>query len=165
MWDLVNLPVGKSAIVVNGCTRSRLDRMAFLIATSTSRCQGLHLGECFDYEETFGSVAHLSFIHTLIVVSSFRNWPLFQMDMDNAFLNRELTEEVYMQLLLGFSHPHRFSHKVCRLRQALYGLKQASQAWFAQLSFTISQHGFSASSYDSAIFFRCLDRDLLLLYM
>ena len=98
-------------------------------------------------------MARLSSVRTLIAVSSSRHWPLFQMDVKNTFLNGELTEEVYMQLPPGFSQPPGFSHKVCRLRQALYGLKQAPQAWFAKFSSTISQHGFLASSYDSAMFF------------
>uniref|UniRef100_A0A2N9GXF4 Reverse transcriptase Ty1/copia-type domain-containing protein n=1 Tax=Fagus sylvatica TaxID=28930 RepID=A0A2N9GXF4_FAGSY len=67
----------------------------------------------------------------------------------------------------SFSQPPGFSHKVCRLRRALYGLKQAPRAWFAKFSSTISQHGFSASSYDSALFFRRSDHGitLLLLYV
>uniref|UniRef100_A0A2N9H4U3 Retrovirus-related Pol polyprotein from transposon TNT 1-94-like beta-barrel domain-containing protein n=1 Tax=Fagus sylvatica TaxID=28930 RepID=A0A2N9H4U3_FAGSY len=40
-----------------------------------------------------------------------------------------------------------FSHKVY---VGQYGLKQAP-SWFAKFSSTISQHGFSASSYDSAV--------------
>jgi hypothetical protein len=120
-----------------------------------------------DYEETFAPVARLSSVRTLIAVSASGHWPLFQMDVKNAILNGELTEEVYMQLPPGFSQPPGFSHKVCRLRRALYGLKQAPRAWFAKFNSTISQHGFSASSYDSTLFFRRLDHGitLLLLYV
>uniref|UniRef100_A0A2N9J2F8 Integrase catalytic domain-containing protein n=1 Tax=Fagus sylvatica TaxID=28930 RepID=A0A2N9J2F8_FAGSY len=167
-WDLVDLPAGKSAI---GCkwvykikTRSdgTVDRYkARLVAKGFTQEYGI------DYEETFAPVARLSSVHTLIAVSASRHWPLFQMDVKNAFLNGELTEEVYMQLPPGFSQPPGFSPKVCRLRRALYGLKQAPRAWFAKFSSTISQHGFSASSYDSALFFRRSDHGitLLLLYV
>uniref|UniRef100_A0A2N9I753 Integrase catalytic domain-containing protein n=1 Tax=Fagus sylvatica TaxID=28930 RepID=A0A2N9I753_FAGSY len=94
-----------------------------------------------DYEETFAPVARLSSVRTLIAVSTSRHWPLFQMDVKNAFLNGELTEEVYMQLPPGFSQPPGFSPKVCRLRRALYGLKQAPRAWSIQdLKRFLGQH-------------------------
>uniref|UniRef100_A0A2N9GCN7 Reverse transcriptase Ty1/copia-type domain-containing protein n=1 Tax=Fagus sylvatica TaxID=28930 RepID=A0A2N9GCN7_FAGSY len=140
-WDLIDLPAGKSAI---GCkwvykikTRSdgTVDRYkARLVAKGFTQEYGI------DYEETFAPVACLSSVRTLIRVSVSRHWPLFQMDVKNAFLNGELTEEVYMQLPPGFSQPSGFSYKVCRLRRALYGLKQAPRAWFAKFSSTISQH-------------------------
>ena len=44
------------------------------------------------------------------------------MDVKNAFLNRDLSEEVYMQPPLRLFVE---SNKVCYLRRALYGLKQA----------------------------------------
>ena len=105
-----------------------------------------------DYEETFAHVARLSFVRTLIVVFAARKWPLFQMAVKNDFLNGELSEEVYMKLPLCYSHPSGFPHRVCRLRRALYGLKQAPRAWFAKFSSTISQHGFSGSSFDTTLF-------------
>ena len=72
-----------------------------------------------------------------------------------------------MKLPLGYSHPLGFPHKVFRLRWVLYGLKQAPRAWFAKLSSTISQHGFSSSSFDTALFLRRSSHGItiLLLYV
>jgi hypothetical protein len=71
-----------------------------------------------DYEETFAPVAHLTSVRSLLAVAAVRKWGLYQMDVKNAFLNGDLTEEVYMQPPPGYAHP---SHKVCKLHRALYG--------------------------------------------
>jgi hypothetical protein len=71
-----------------------------------------------------------------------RHWDLFQMDVKNAFLNSDLSEEVYIQPPPIYDH---LPHKVCQLQRALYGLKQAPQAWFAKFSSTIAQIGFVSS--------------------
>ena len=85
------------------------------------------------------------------------------MDVKNAFLNGNLSEEVYMQPPPpGLSVE---SNKVCHFRRALYGLKQAPRAWFAKFSSTISRLGYMASHYDSALFLRRTDKDIILLLL
>ena len=86
------------------------------------------------------------------------------MNVKNAFLNADLSEEVYMQPPPGLSVE---SNKVCHLRRALYGLKQAPRAWFAKFSSTISRLDCMTSHYDSALFLHHIDKDtiLLLLYV
>ena len=86
------------------------------------------------------------------------------MDVKNVFLNRNLSEEVYMQPPPGLSIE---PNKVCHLQRTLYCLKQAPRAWFTKFSSTISHLGYIASHYDSALFLRRIDKDtiLLLLYM
>ena len=73
-------------------------------------------------------MAQLSSVMTLIVVSTVCKWPLYYMDVKNAFLNGELSKEVYMKLPPGYFHPSGFPHRVCRLWRAVYGLKQAPRA-------------------------------------
>ena len=78
-----------------------------------------------DYEETFVPVARISSVRALLVVAVASKWNLFQMDVKNAFLNGDLSEEVYMQPPPGLSVE---LNKVCHIRRALYGLKQAPRA-------------------------------------
>ena len=117
-----------------------------------------------DYEETFAPVARISSVHALLTVVAANKWDLFQMDVKNAFLNGDLSEEVYMQPSPGLSVD---SNKVCHLRRALYGLKQAPRAWFAKFSSTISRLGYIASHYNSTLFLRRTNKGtiLLLLYV
>ena len=86
------------------------------------------------------------------------------MDVKNAFLNGDLSEEVYMQPPPGLSVD---SNKVCYLWRALYGLKQAPRAWFVKFNSTISCLDYMVSHYDSTLFLRRTDKDtiLLLLYV
>ena len=65
-----------------------------------------------DYEETFALAAHISSVRALLAVVTASKWDLFQMDVKNAFLNRDLSEEVYMQPPPGLSIE---SNKVCHL--------------------------------------------------
>ena len=84
------------------------------------------------------------------------------MDVKNALLNGDLSEEVYMQPLPGLSIE---SNKVCYIRHALYGLKQAPRVWFAKFSSTISRLGYMASHYDSTLFLRHTDKGTILLVL
>ena len=117
-----------------------------------------------DYEETFALVTCISSVRALLAIAAASKWGLFQMDVKNVFLNRDLSEEVYMQPPPSLSVE---SNKVCRLWHALYGFKQAPRAWFAKFSSTIFRLGYVASPYDSTLFLCRTDKGtiLLLLYM
>ena len=65
-----------------------------------------------DYEETFTPIAYISSIRALLVVAVASKWDLFPMDVKNAFLNGDLSEEVYMQPPHGLSVE---SNRVCHL--------------------------------------------------
>ena len=125
-WDLVPLPSGVRPITCKWVykikTRSdgSLERYtACLVARGFKQEQGR------DYDETFAPVAHMTTVRTLIAVASVRQWSISQLDVQNAFLNGELREEVYMQPPQGYYAPDGM---VCRLRRSLYGLKQAPRA-------------------------------------
>uniref|UniRef100_A0A2N9GYR8 CCHC-type domain-containing protein n=1 Tax=Fagus sylvatica TaxID=28930 RepID=A0A2N9GYR8_FAGSY len=81
------------------------------------------------------------------------------MDVKNAFLNGDLTEEVYMQAPPGYSD---CPDKVCLLRRTLYGLKQAPRVWFAKFSSIVHQFGFSSSPHDTTLFIRRSDKGMIL---
>jgi len=78
-------------------------------------------------------------------------WSLHQMDVNNAFLQGNLTEDVYMQQPPGFVHTEYPTH-VCKLRKAIYGLRQAPRTWHDSLKAFVVSYGFSTSLSDSSLF-------------
>lgn len=58
--------------------------------------------EGVDYTETFAPVVKVVTVRTILSVVSTWNWDVHQMDIHNAFLHVDLTEEVYMRSRLVF---------------------------------------------------------------
>lgn len=66
-------------------------------------------------------------VRTTIGIAASHDWPLYQMDVHNAFLQGDLLEDVYMEMPQGFRR--KGENKVFKLLKSLYGLKQASRQW------------------------------------
>lgn len=105
--------------------------------------------EGLDFLETFAPVAKIVTIRTLLYVAA-RKWKVHKMDVHNAFLHRDLQEEVYIKLPPGFSHGNE--GKVCCRQKSLYGLKQESRCWFAKLTSALKQRSFQLLYSDYSLF-------------
>ncbi|KAK4381159.1 Retrovirus-related Pol polyprotein from transposon TNT 1-94 [Sesamum angolense] len=55
-----------------------------------------------DYFENFSPVARLNSIRVLFSLAINLNWPMYQMDIKNAFLYGDLNETVYMEQPPGY---------------------------------------------------------------
>lgn len=73
-----------------------------------------------DFLDTFFLIAKLTIIRLMLSLASLKKF-LHQLDMDNAFLHRDLNEKVYMKSPLGLNVYEK--GQVCRLTKSLYSLK------------------------------------------
>ncbi|KAD3068070.1 hypothetical protein E3N88_35950 [Mikania micrantha] len=104
-----------------------------------------------DYHETFSPVVKSTTVWVVLSLAVTRQWPLRQLDVQNAFLHGDLKETVYLRQPQGFIDPQKPQH-VCLLHKSLYGLKQAPRAWFNRLSGILLQLGFHGSKTDPSLF-------------
>jgi hypothetical protein len=73
------------------------------------------------------------------------------MDVESAFLNGYIEEEVYVRQPPGFENL-KFPNHVFRLHKALYGFKQAPRAWYERLKAFLLEKGFRMGSVDKTLF-------------
>ncbi|GJR52184.1 RNA-directed DNA polymerase, eukaryota [Tanacetum coccineum] len=99
---------------------------ARLVANGRSQQQGI------DCDETFSLVVKPATIRTVLSLSFSHDWPIYQLDMKNAFLHGQLSKTVYMHQPSGFVDSARPDY-VCHLQKSLYGLKHTPQACFCAL--------------------------------
>ncbi|KAD7117504.1 hypothetical protein E3N88_04772 [Mikania micrantha] len=151
-WELTTLPPGKNVVGVRWTFKTKvgpngeiLRFKARLVAKGYSQVEGI------DYTETFAPVARFETIRVVTATAGHRGWELHQLDVKTAFLNGDLSEEIYVQQPEGFII-NGSEDKVYRLRKALYGLKQAPRAWYSKIDGYFVNHGFTRSTSEPTLY-------------
>jgi hypothetical protein len=140
-WEPIALPFGKQTV---GCRW--VYTIKYLPDGSVERLKARLVAK--GYMQTYGSILFESYSVAISL-----SWPLYQLDIKNAFLHGDLKEEVYMDQPPGYVVASS-EHLVCRLQKALYGLKQSPRAWFDRFSAVVLGYGFQRSTSDHSIFVR-----------
>ena len=111
-WEVVPRPKGVKPITSKWVYKIKLDSnnqpvrfKARLVARGFEQKEGI------DYEETFAPVVKLKSLKILLAIAAAQDLEMRQMDFDNAFLNAELSHDVYMELPKGSHYPRRNRHQ------------------------------------------------------
>jgi len=78
-------------------------------------------------------------------------WPLYQVNVNNAFLHGSILEDIYMSQPPSFVNSH-FPNYVCKLHKALCSFKQAPRSWYNALKDFLITYRFLNSRFDTFLF-------------
>ena len=83
----------------------------------------------------------LKSIRILLSIAAHYDYKIWQMDVEIAFLNGNLEEEIYMTQLEGFKAKNQ-EHMVCKLKRSIYRIEQASRSWNIRFDQAMKSFGF-----------------------
>ncbi|TLX66406.1 hypothetical protein E9993_23430, partial [Labilibacter sediminis] len=162
VWELVPRPKNRSIIGTKWVFRNKLDENGVVIRNKARLvAKGYYQEEGIDFDETYAPVARLEAIRMFLAYAAKHKFKVHQMDVQCAFLNGELFEEVYVSQPPGFEDLDHPDH-VYILYKALYGLKQAPRAWYDTLSQFLLESHFTRGSVDKTLFHRKVGKDIIL---
>lgn len=149
-----DLPVGKRALgtklvlklktLANGLPERYKARLVVL---------GNHQRFGEDFFETYAPVLRYESLRLLLAFAIFHDLEIHQMDVEGAFLQAELDEEIYVRPPEGYRDP-KHPHKVWRLVKSLYGLKQAPMIWNQKIDGLLKSKGYTPMQADPCVYIR-----------
>lgn len=89
-----------------------------------------------DFDQTFSPTPRWAALRAVLALGALEDLELMSADISSAFLNGELSEEVYVEQPEGFEQKGK--DWVWRLFKSLYGLKQAGREWHNKLHATLT---------------------------
>lgn len=152
VWTLADLPKGKKAVGSKWVFKTKTGKdgeviryKARLVARGFSQIPGC------DYDETFSPVVRGESLRAMFALSAQEDMVIHQMDVETAFLNGNLEEEVYMMQPEGSQQRGR-EQMVCKLHKSIYGLKQSPRCWNQVLDEHLKDIGFNQLASDPCVY-------------
>jgi hypothetical protein len=153
-WVEATVPRGRKRISTKWVFKKKRDAQgniatykARLVARGFSQIKGV------DFEETFSPVSRLATLRILLAHAAAHDLELRQADVEGAYLNGPLEEEVYLDIPEGYDHTVPRTTGL-RLKKALYGLKQSGRAWWLELDRALVDIGFKRVPNEWGIYTR-----------
>ena len=150
---------------LNGSSRGRRTLIVVLPSTKLELSQkGFQQVQGVEYDESFSLVSMLKSVRIMLAIAAFYDYEIWQMDVKTAFLNGNLSEDVYMTQPEGFVDPQN-ARKICKLQKSIYGLKQASRSWNLRFDEVVKGFGFIKNEEEPCVYKRASGSALVFLVL
>nr|GFC06151.1 putative ribonuclease H-like domain-containing protein [Tanacetum cinerariifolium] len=154
VWTLVDCLKGARPIGTKWVLKNKTDERGIVVRNKARLvAQGHTQEEGIDYNKVFSPVVRIEAIRLFLTYASFMGFTVYQMDVNSAFLNGTIDEEVYVLA---------FPAKVYKVEKAMYGLHQAPRAWYGTLFKYLLKNGFQRGTIDQTLFIRRQREDFIL---
>ena len=106
-----------------------------------------------DFTKTFSPVAGDTTIRTVLATAMHLGWNCEAIDVEAAFLNADLEEDVFVEVPKGFETGGTVDrNNVCKLLKAVYGIVQAPCCWSKTFTKTMINKGLKQSDVGPCLF-------------
>lgn len=112
-----------------------------------------------EFNETYAPVASITSVRIFLSAAVHKGMKIKQLDVETAFLNGTLEEEVYIKPPQGYEVSKGV---VLKLKKALYGLKQAPRSWYATITGVLERNGFRRSESEYCLYVKSCDLFLII---
>ena len=116
----------------------------------------------FDPQALYAPVIDRTSTRVIYALAAALRAHLHTFDVRQAFLNGDMTEDVYIRLPAGVMHDGP-SRGVFKLRKSLYGIRQAPKIWSMTLATSLKEIGLVQCKADSCLYYTRTETDLLVL--
>jgi len=162
-WVLSDLPPGKRAISckwvfhTKRCQTGEVNRYkARLVARGCEQRYGI------DFDEVYAPVARMEVIRTLFALSVEEEMHIHQMDVVTAYVQGNLSSEIYMEQPTMFEETPEDRNKVCKLLRPLYGLKQSGREWHQKLRTCLNNVGLQHTENEPCVFVGQIHKEIVI---
>ncbi|MBW0557574.1 hypothetical protein O181_097289 [Austropuccinia psidii MF-1] len=132
VWDVIELSPAFKLVGTTWVFKVTKVHLCKVVEHKVRLCaQGITQTAGVDFEKTYSPTGRLNSLCTLIAFAAGNCLLFHQIDIKRAFLNKLLTECVYLSIPQGLSQDQK--KFFLRLNKAIYGLKQAPLAWYKSI--------------------------------
>ena len=118
-----------------------------LVANGNTQKEGI------DFDRIFSTVVKITTIRVVLAIAAARDYNLTSIDVQQAFLQGTLEEDLYMQMPPGLPSRSPDGRRiVVKLDRSIYGLKQAGRVWWQLLTGFLLEWGFKQSAIDVCLY-------------
>ena len=159
VWVQVERPKGKTVLGIKTLFKRKIGKDGWIekykcrfVTKGFRQVRGLH------YHESSFPTPTASSMRTVLATAAVKNWELRHIDVEQAYLQADIDEEIYIELPEDY---RAFPNAVALLKKAIYGLVQSGLCWFRKFTDGIKEKGFEQSHADPCVFRRIVDGEVV----